>query len=58
MTTKDFLSAQQRSQIGELPLRHSYALKYTGVARPGKTAKKRAKELARKLQAAEAQKTA
>lgn len=58
MKNRDFLSAKQASQIGELPLRHSYALKYTGVARPGKTAKERAKREARRAAAALAQKQA
>jgi hypothetical protein len=57
-TLKDFLTDAQKKEIGPLPMRHSYARKYLGVARPGKTAKKRAQEAARRLAAQQAQKSA
>ena len=42
-TLKDFMSIQHRKALGALPTWHSNCTKKTGVARPGKTARDRAR---------------
>ena len=41
---KKYMSEKQRRQLGGLPTTHSNCLKACGVARPGKTARERAKD--------------
>ena len=40
---KEYMTADQRRKLGNLPTTHSNCLKYCGVARPGKTARDKAK---------------
>lgn len=40
---KKYMSAQQRAKLGNLPTTHQNCIDATGVARPGKTARDRAK---------------
>ncbi len=42
-TLKDYMTTAQRTELGRSPTRHSICLKLFGVARPGKTARDRAK---------------
>ena len=42
---KDFMSGAQKKAMGNLPRHHAVCLAKTGVARPGKTAKDRARRL-------------
>ena len=40
---KQFMTEKQRKALGKLPTYHSNCIELCGVARPGKTAKERAK---------------
>lgn len=42
---KNFMSASQRSALGNLPTTHRNCIEKTGVARPGKTAKDRHRKM-------------
>lgn len=43
-TLKQYMSKQQRDSLGNLPTTHQNCLDKTGVARPGKTARDKAKK--------------
>lgn len=43
-TLKDYMTKTQRDKLGDRPTWHMYCIKHTGVARPGKTARERAKK--------------
>ena len=43
-TLKHYMSKQHRMALGSLPTYHSHCLDKCGVARPGKTARERAKK--------------
>lgn len=43
MKRADYMTAEQKKKMGELPRTHENCLKLTKVARPGKTAHDRAK---------------
>jgi len=43
-TLKDYMTPYQRNKLKDLPTWHSNCVKKTGVARPGKTARDRAKK--------------
>lgn len=43
MDRKHFMMYQQKEKMGDLPRTHQNCIKMTGVARPGKTAKDKAK---------------
>ena len=42
-TLKNFMSEKDRKSLGNRPTWHSHCMKKTGVARPGKTARDRAR---------------
>jgi hypothetical protein len=42
-TLKQYMSASDRNKLGDLPTTHRNCLELCGVARPGKTARDRAK---------------
>ena len=42
-TLKDFMSDKDRAALGDLPTTHQNCIEKTGVARPGKTARDRAR---------------
>lgn len=42
-TLKEFMSQDQRTRLGKKPTWHSICLEMFGVARPGKTARDRAR---------------
>jgi hypothetical protein len=42
---KEFMTPVQRAQLGNLPTTHANCIDKCGVARPGKTARERAKRL-------------
>ena len=44
-TLKQYMSAKDRAEMGQLPTWHSNCIAKTGVARPGKTARDRARGL-------------
>ena len=44
---RDFMSKEDREAMQGLPTYHSICIKWTGVARPGKTARDRKKREAR-----------
>lgn len=44
MQRKDFMTPAQKEKMGKLPRTHANCLEKTGVARPGKTAKDKAKK--------------
>ena len=46
-TLKDFMKPQHRAALGDLPTYHQYCFERTGVCRPGKTARERAKRAKR-----------
>jgi len=41
---KRFMSVNQLAKLGNLPTYHSYCFEKTGVSRPGKTARDKAKK--------------
>lgn len=41
---KDFMTKRQRDSLGNLTTTHANCIEKTGVARPGKTARDRAKQ--------------
>jgi len=43
-TLKDFMTPSQRAALGDKPTWHKHCVEKTGVARPGKTARERAKK--------------
>ena len=43
MERKDYMTKSQQDKMGKLPRTHQNCLEKTGVARPGKTAKDRAR---------------
>jgi len=44
-TLKNFMSGRDRAALGDLPTLHEHCFTHTGVCRPGKTARDRAKTL-------------
>ncbi len=42
-TLKDYMTTTQRAKLGDWPTLHKHCMTHTGVARPGKTARERAK---------------
>jgi hypothetical protein len=44
-TLKDFMTAKQREALKDKPTWHSNCITKTGVARPGKTARDRARKV-------------
>ena len=42
-TLKDYMTKAQKQSLGERPTWHKHCVEHTGVARPGKTARERAK---------------
>ncbi len=44
MTLKDFMKPQHRAALADLPTYHVHCFEKTGVSRPGKTARDRAKQ--------------
>ncbi len=42
-TLKDYMTPTQKAKLGNRATLHKHCMEHTGVARPGKTAKERAK---------------